>query len=136
MRPKYLFTIIGFVTAIAVILVMLAIGFIPLDPFTKINPQSGARDVPVESVEVQDDGGAFISSTIEPPANEVTLLQDGPSLLESHCARCHSTQRITHIKKSYAEWEKALAQMEAMGVHLDESEKVVLLNYLAAADKP
>jgi hypothetical protein len=136
MRPKYLFITISFVTAIAVILVMLATGFIPLDTFTKINPQSGARDVPVESVEVQDDAGAFISSTIEPPATQVTLLQDGPSLLESHCARCHSTQRITKIKKSYAEWEKALAQMEAMGVHLDESEKVVLLNYLAAADKP
>jgi hypothetical protein len=136
MRPKYLFTTIGFLTAIAVILVMLSKGFIPLSTFTKVNPQSGGRDVPVESVEVQDDAGVLITSTIEPPATQVTLLQDGSSLLESHCARCHSTQKITQIKKSYAEWERALAQMEGMGVHLDESEKVVLLNYLAAAGKP
>jgi hypothetical protein len=38
------------------------------------------------------------------------------------------------IKKPRAEWEKTLAQMEAMGVHLDNSEKAVLLDYLALAD--
>lgn len=144
MRPKYLFSIISIVAVFAVILVMLAIGFIPLSADTKSNLQAGVRDVTVEPVEVQADSGAFIP-TAEPLASQMApsrdgqsqdgLSQGGPALLKSRCARCHTTQSLTQIKKSTAEWEKALAKMESMGVHLDENEKNILIDYLAAADK-
>jgi mono/diheme cytochrome c family protein len=139
MRPKFLFSIIGFVAVFAVILAMLTIGFIPLSADANINPQAGVQHVTVEPVEVQVDAGAFIP-TAEPLASQVTPSQndpsDGLSLLKSRCARCHTTQSLIQIKKSNAEWEKALANMEAMGVHLDESEKVILIDYIATADTP
>jgi hypothetical protein len=136
MRPRYIFATIGFVTVFVVILVMLTAGFIPPGPVTKISTQTGPRNVSVESAEVQVDAGASHSSTPEPLASPVTPKQDGPSLLESHCAQCHITRSLEQIKKSHAEWETTLAKMEAMGVHLNESEKVVLFEYLAVTDKP
>lgn len=145
MRPKYLFSIISIVAVFAVILVMLAIGFIPLSADAKTNPQAGVRDVTVETVEVQADSGAF-TPTAEPLASQMApsrdgpsqdgISQDGSSLLKIRCARCHTTQSLIQIEKSKAEWVKALAKMESIGVQLDENEKNILIDYLAVADKP
>jgi cytochrome c5 len=136
MRPKYLFTTISFVLVFAVVLVMLAIGFIPLRGGNQADSQSDAREVTVERVDVQIAASTYIPSTTEPLVSETASRQDGPSLLESHCAQCHNTQSLEQTKKSYAEWEKTLSHMETMGVHLDESEKVVLIKYLAVTDNP
>lgn len=136
MRPKYLFITISFVMVLAVVLVMLAIGFIPLRGGNQINPQPEARGAPVEHVDVQIATSTFIPSTKAPPVSQKVSLQDGPSLLESHCAQCHPTQGLEKTQKSYAEWEKSLSHMETMGVHLDESEKTILLKYLAVTANP
>jgi cytochrome c5 len=134
MRLRYLFTTISFVIVFAVVLVMLAIGFIPLSAGNQINSQSNIRNVPVERVDVRITAGATISSTTEPLVFQAASLQDGSSLLESHCAQCHNTKSLEKTKKSYAEWKKTLSHMETMGVHLNDSEKVDLLNYLTATD--
>jgi hypothetical protein len=38
-------------------------------------------------------------------------------------------------KKSRSGWEKTLEQMEALGVHLEDTEKAILLDYLATSDE-
>ena len=86
--------------------------------------------------EVQDGTGAPVSTAIEPAAPQERPKKDGTALLESHCAKCHLVKWLQQIKKPPGEWEKTLAQMEAMGVHLQDAEKVDLLNYLTDADKP
>lgn len=134
MRPKYLFTTISFVMVIAVVLVMLAIGFIPLRGANQVDSQSDVRDAPMEHVNIQIATSTIIPSTRVPLASQSVSLQDGPSLLERHCAQCHPTQGLEKTQKSYAEWEKTLSHMETMGVHLDESEKTILLKYLAVTD--
>ncbi len=68
--------------------------------------------------------------------NEETSLQDGASLLNSRCARCHTVELIKQTKHTRAEWGNTLAQMEKMGVTLSDDEKIVLIEYLTAVDKP
>ena len=90
----------------------------------------------MEHVAVQIDAGALVSTTTEPVASQAAPMQDGLELLKTHCAQCHVTAWFDQIEKPRAEWEEALARMEAMGVQLSDTEKDVLLNYLAVADKP
>jgi hypothetical protein len=136
MRPRYIFATIGSVAVFFVILVMLATGFIPPDAVSLKSSPSAVNSQTPESVQVQADAGVSHSSTSEPPASPVAPELDPPSLLKSHCAQCHVTRSLERFKKTQAEWETTLAKMETMGVRLDEAEKVVLLEYLAVADKP
>jgi hypothetical protein len=40
------------------------------------------------------------------------------------------------INQSRADWERALQQMELLGVHIAEDEEVSLLDYLTGTTKP
>jgi LSD1 subclass zinc finger protein len=71
-----------------------------------------------------------------PVVNQETSLQDGASLLNSRCARCHTVELIKQTRQTRAEWGNTLAQMEKMGVTLSEDEKIVLIDYLTGVDKP
>ena len=136
MRPRYIFVTLIFVTVVAAILVLLATGPMHSGIDTKLEAASDSREVLVERVEIQVDAGALISATTEPLVSQMPPLQDGPSLLEHHCAKCHLVQSLQQTKKARAEWERTLAQMEGMGVHLEDTEKVNLLDYLSEAEKP
>ena len=68
--------------------------------------------------------------------NQETSIQDGASLLNSRCARCHTVELIKQTKHTRAEWEDTLAQMEKMSVTLSDDEKIVLIDYLTGVDKP
>jgi LSD1 subclass zinc finger protein len=68
--------------------------------------------------------------------NQETSLQDGASLLNSRCARCHTVELIKHTKQTRAEWGNTLAQMKKMGVTLSDDEKIVLMDYLTNVDEP
>ena len=68
--------------------------------------------------------------------NQETSLEDGASLLNSRCARCHTVELIKQTKHTRAEWGNILAQMEKIGVTLSEDEKIVLIEYLTAVIKP
>lgn len=69
-------------------------------------------------------------------ATQETSLQDGASLINSHCARCHTVELLKQTTQTHAEWENTLAQMEKMGVTLSDDEKIVLLDYLTGVDTP
>jgi hypothetical protein len=69
-------------------------------------------------------------------AAQETSLQDGASLINSRCARCHTVELLKQTKQTPAEWENALAQMKKMGVTLSDDEKIVLIDYLTGVDKP
>jgi hypothetical protein len=76
-----------------------------------------------------------------PEVNVTTTTQkmsliDGRSIIENNCARCHLVQSLLQSKKSRTEWEGALQQMELMGIHLNVTERVVLLDYLATKEEP
>ena len=77
-----------------------------------------------------DDRNAMLVATQE------TSLQDGASLLNSRCARCHTVELIKQTKHTRAEWGNTLAQMEKIGVTLSEDEKIVLIEYLTTVVKP
>lgn len=136
MRSRYLLIPIIFVILFTAILVARAANFIPPRPVTQKNPPSGIRDRSVEMVGVKIDGYASISVPAEPAAPQVSTTQEGKSLVEVHCIRCHPVQWLKQVDKSRSDWKKTLEQMEAMGVPLEDSEKVILLNYLAIADEP
>lgn len=136
MRPRYLLLAIIFAFIIAAILVLFAAGSLPPRAGAQINPPPGAQDALVERAEVQTDGNTNVTATIGPALTAAMPLQDGPSIVERYCARCHGAQGLGQIKKSPAEWEKALARMESMGVRLSDAERDVLVNYLAGDDSP
>lgn len=136
MKPKYLYAAITFI-AVIVVLVMLVANSIPASSAPRANPTSDARGALAEQDEAQVDAGVLIpTTTIVSTASEKTSLPDGPSLLESRCARCHIPQKLMQIERSRAEWELILAKMEALGVELSEPEKIVLLDYLSTIDEP
>jgi len=136
MRIKKYSVFIIFVTIFTALIVLLTAGSIPPSSVTQNNSRSDARDALVERDEAHVDNGELISPTIPPVVSQVTPSQDGLSIIESRCTQCHVAQQLKQIKKPRSEWEKTLAQMEMMGVHLSDSERGALFNYLAVADKP
>lgn len=55
---------------------------------------------------------------------------NGPSLLEKHCAACHTVQFIELNRKSSSDWEITLEKMENLGLQLSQEERDILLDYL------
>lgn len=136
MRPRYSSVPVIFVTIFIANFVLLAACSMSPSTVTQTDAPSAVRSDSVGLAESQADAGALISTAAEPAAPQETPINDGTALLERHCAKCHLVQQLQQIEKPPSEWEKTLAQMEGMGVHLEDAEKVDLLNYLTAADKP
>lgn len=136
MRQRRLFTIVIFSIAFLANLVLLtSCGNIPVtdsqsDPRANEQEQVDARAV-----------AQFDASVRLPEGNATAITQetstiDGRSILESSCSQCHLVESLLQVKKSRTDWEGALQQMEMMGVHLSDTEKVSLLDYLATAEAP
>ena len=90
----------------------------------------------MESVEVRVDDGAGSLPTTEAADYQIAPLQDGKSLLESRCARCHLVDTLEQMEKSRDEWEGILAQMERIGVQISDREEAVLLDHLTKINEP
>jgi mono/diheme cytochrome c family protein len=127
MRP------VNFLVALIIVAFLVAI-LVLLSGGTQINSAAGLMDDPQETVTIE--AGERISITSKPVESLVSSREDGRSLLESHCAKCHLTQGLKQLKKSRSEWEVTLAQMEALGAHLNDAEKAILIDYLASAENP
>lgn len=136
MRQRRLITTIVFSIAFLANLVLLtSCGNIPVtdsqsDPRADDQEQLDARAV-----------AQFDASVRLPEGNSTAITQetstiDGRSILESSCSQCHLVESLLRVKKSRSDWEEALQQMEMMGVHLADTEKVILLDYLAATEAP
>jgi hypothetical protein len=140
MQPRYYFVTIIFTAVSAVILALLASCSMPPDTTAQIDSSLDNREALVEHNTSQVEAGALVSATsrptTEPVASQVTPTQDAQALLHLHCARCHAATWLDHIEKPRAEWQKVLERMEVMGVHLSDTDKDVLLEYLSVAGKP
>lgn len=128
MQNRYLsIALIGLVV-LAVLFVVRASGVAP-----PAGPGLQAAGAPVERLEPQGDGRAPAPQSGGPVSSPSALQLDGPAVLEAHCAGCHSLSQIATLEKTLPEWKAVLAQMEALGARLDDSEKAILLDFLAAA---
>jgi cytochrome c-type biogenesis protein CcmH/NrfF len=61
---------------------------------------------------------------------------DGETLLQDRCTQCHGLDRVTSQEKTRAEWEQTVEEMIDQGAELNEDEKIVLVDYLAASYGP
>jgi len=61
---------------------------------------------------------------------------DGETLLQERCTQCHGLDRVTSQEKTRAEWEQTVEDMIDQGAELNEDEKTVLVDYLAATYGP
>lgn len=136
MRPRYLLVTMIYSTILAVFAVLLAACYTPASTVKQTKAPSNIWEKPAGRAEAQADPGTNISTVTEPVALQETPAQDGLALLEQHCVQCHLVQSLQQFERSRSDWEKALAQMEKMGVQLDETEKLSLLNYLSTVDEP
>jgi hypothetical protein len=134
MKLKFLFTTIFLAAIFIVVLVLLAAYGIPANAVPLTKPAHEVRDSFEVNVEIQVDAEALTPTATTAP--KVTELPDGPTLLVSRCTQCHVARLLEKMEKPRAEWELSLAKMEALGVQLNEAEKVILLDYLSAIDKP
>lgn len=58
------------------------------------------------------------------------------TLLEERCAGCHTLDRVVQAQKSGEEWEQTVDRMIGREASLNESERAVLIEYLAATHRP
>jgi cytochrome c5 len=140
MRSGYSFVAMTLLTIIitlaALTLVLRNSEFTPPETVASANPPSAATKGQVDKVEVQDKPGTLVSGTTETlPLSQATPAPDGSAILEDRCARCHAAQWLAEIEGSRLEWEKVLVRMEMKGLRLSDTEKDVLLDYLAAAGR-
>lgn len=135
MRSRYSLVAVISIIGFAAVLVLRVVD--PVSP-SSVMPTSSPSGMLIQAdrVDVREDGNVVDSLTPEAAATQVTPREDGRYLLENHCTQCHVIQLLESIEKPLSEWEESLAQMEEMGVRLDDSEKDILLQYLAGAGKP
>ena len=136
MRPRNFFITFIFGAVFAVSLTLLTSCTAPPSTVNKVVPPPDARDALTEHIASQVDGNEPVSAIGEPDSDQGTLMQDGLTLLKSHCTTCHAPEWFGQIEKSPAEWETVLERMKSLGVQLSDTEKDILLDYLVAADKP
>ena len=130
---KYFFFAIAIVV---VVLILFITNSIPASAVPSTNSTSSVRGVTEKPGEIQTEVGALNSTVQEPDVSQATTSQNGLSILESNCVRCHTNQWLMKIKKTPAEWEKTLTQMEIKGVHLSDTEKEDLIDYLVQNVEP
>jgi mono/diheme cytochrome c family protein len=136
MQSKTIIPTLIIVTLTAILLVLYARDFISLRTHPKGLSEPIVPDAQVDRIEDQEGASPFAAETLEPAADLMTTVQDGPSIIKSQCTRCHGNERFDPMEKPRPEWEDILKQMEAMGAHLSEPEKKALLDYLAPEDQP
>ena len=136
MRPGKFFITIIFNLVFAVFLAVQASCATAPSIATQTVSTPDARDALMGHVASQADAGELVSTIKEPDAVQGTPMQDGLKLLTTHCAGCHATTWFDKIEKPRAEWDLVLERMKSLGVQLSNTEKDILLDYLAIADKP
>lgn len=135
MRPRDLLVTIIFVTFFSVSIVLTTGCSVSLRTATQTNSTSDVTNDLEKSDDLQIDAGTGNPTGKKSDEIQVTPQQDAHLLLENHCSQCHLTQTLEQDKKSRADWETILEKMEQLGVQLDNAEKAILLDYLAASDK-
>lgn len=127
---------IGLIIVVLLItaLVLFSNRIFPQNTGTPANPPASFEDDLVGSS--IDEPVQSTSVTPESAESLVIPQEDGLKLLNTHCSKCHVTSKLLPLKKSRADWEMALAQMETLGVRLTGEERSILIDYLLSAANP
>lgn len=136
MRSRNFFLNILFNAALAVLFTMLTSCSTFRNNAAQIYSPSEEQSAQMEEAGLQVDAWILNSAMTETATSEIKPMQDGLAILQANCIGCHVTAWFDQFEKSISEWEEVLDQMEAMGVRLSDTEKGILLNYLAVADRP
>ena len=124
------------VTTFVAALALLAVNSIPASTIPLAKTKLDGQGVQPKRSEIPTEVGPLNLSTQATISSPERALQEGPLLLETRCTQCHSLETVLQIKKTRAEWERTLSQMESLNVKISDSEKKVLLDYLTSVDDP
>ena len=134
MRTRAVSTMIIFASIFSLSAVLLFAYSNPANNVVATDSTSSFQDKGVEYPKIPTDFVEFDSTQPIPVRPNSDSIPDGPSIIASRCTKCHAAQLLNQTEKQRAEWELTLAQMDRMGVHLSDSEKDILLDYLTASD--
>jgi hypothetical protein len=125
-----------FTLAFIIILTPLAACTTSRSTASKIGVQGGGQVALNDHALVQFDAREIAPEVSVTITTQEISEKDGLTILVNNCTQCHLVQSLLQIKKSRIGWEEALGKMEAMGIHLSETEKITLLDYLATNEEP
>lgn len=125
-----------FFTIVVVVLVLLIAYSIHVSAVPSTNPTFGVQGASEKPSEAPPEVAALNSTAQTPAMSQSASSQNGLSILESRCARCHTAHWLMKTKKTRTEWEKTLTQMETNGVLLSDTEKDDLIDYLVFSAEP
>lgn len=125
-----------FFTIIVVVHSLLIAYSIPASAIHTMNSTPSQQGATEKHGEMQTDSDEPNLTAQESTTVKASSLQNGLSILESRCAQCHTPQWLKKTKKTQTEWEITLAQMERIGVHLSDTEKDILIDYLVYHVEP
>jgi len=78
--------------------------------------------------------GVFLLSTVWCPAAEKER-NNGGTLFESNCNKCHSLERPKSKKKTKDGWETTVLRMKKNGATITDDEAKLIINYLSETYK-
>ena len=101
----------------------------------KIEEQTATDEIPTAEFEAVVENTA---TETEVPTEEEIVEENTPDpgaggqmLLESRCTECHGLGRVSSFNGSADDWTAVIERMMRKGSQLSETEKEVLINYLA-----
>jgi cytochrome c5 len=93
-------------------------------PSTQVIPS----EAPATSVPPTDVQPTSVPATAGLTADQKTQAQQ---ILNSACAACHSTGRVTRSKGDLAGWQQLIQRMRDQGAQLSDADATLLAQYLA-----
>ena len=136
LKPRYSL-IAALIVAISVTLIMLGTagcGSPEANPTAM--PSSAMANEQRENMGEPAEADSRRPATTEAAGSLTVQEGSGATLLQTHCAQCHSLKLLELTRKSRAEWEKTLARMERHTGLLGDTEKRLVLEQLTASDEP
>lgn len=135
MKRGYL-SVAALLVALPVVLLMLnTVATGTLGDGRKVMLTSHTENGQVENTSDLVETDARPTAVTEPSESLVTTERSGTTLLQTHCAQCHSVKLLEQTRKTRKNWEKTLSRMEKYSDPMSDAEKYLILEYLAVPDK-
>ena len=71
-------------------------------------------------------------STSTPTSASTSSTQDGATLVQERCSKCHPLTRVESARYTAADWKTIVDLMISRGAQLTPEEETVVVSYLAA----
>ncbi len=127
---KNLSLVIVFIFAIALILSACAVNSATTVPVQETTNQSTETAI-TETAIIETEAPAATDQT-SAGTPDAEALAAGEKLVQERCSVCHSLSRIESKSASHDQWEQTVNRMIANGAQLNEEEKQLVIDYLAA----